>query len=54
MFQTKVVEKVKTHILLSVTLSEKHAVYDVVSKNLEQPERPQMAIEYGAGALHAG
>jgi hypothetical protein len=54
MFQTKVIEKIKTHILLSVTLSEKHAVYVVVSQNLEQPERPKMAIDYGAGALHAG
>jgi len=25
-----------------------------MSKNMEQPERPQMTIQYGACALHAG
>ena len=38
----KVVEKVKVHILCSVTFPENRAVYEIMSKNLEEPERPQM------------
>ena len=46
MFQTKVVEKIKTHILCSVTFfsPENRAVYEVMSKNTVEPGRPQMAI----------
>jgi hypothetical protein len=49
MFQTKVVEKIKTHILCSVTFSfffcfENRAVYEIMWKNTVQPDRPQMAI----------
>ena len=46
---TKIVEKIKTHILNSPT----SAVYEITSKNLVEPERPQMTT-YGAYALHAG
>ena len=39
MFQTKVVEKVKTHILYSVTFFFKnHAVYEILQKNLAELE----------------
>jgi hypothetical protein len=44
MFQTKVVEKIKTHILCSITFSESCAVYEIMWKNAVQPDRPQMAI----------
>jgi hypothetical protein len=46
MFQTKVVEKIKTHILCSATFFfEKRAVCEIMWKNIvEQPERPQMTI----------
>jgi hypothetical protein len=54
MFQTKVVEKIKTHILFSVTFPENRAVYEIMWKNMVQGNRPQMTIEYGACALHAG
>jgi hypothetical protein len=55
MFQTKVVEKIKTHILCSVTFFPKNrAVYEIMWKNTVQPDRPQMTIQYGACALPAG
>jgi hypothetical protein len=34
MFQIKVVEKVKVHILCSVTFSDSRAVYEIVWKNV--------------------
>jgi len=42
----KVVEKIKTHILCSVTSCslENRAVYEIMWKNIVQPDRPQMAI----------
>ena len=43
--QIKVVEKVKIHILCPITFfSEKPAVYDMMMKNVVEPERPQMTI----------
>ena len=54
MFQTKVVEKIKTHILCSVLFSENRIVYEIMSKNVVQTEGPQMTSRYGAYALHAG
>ena len=45
MFETKVVEKIKTHILCPVTFFfENRAVYEVISKNVVEPERPQRTI----------
>ena len=44
-FQTKVVEKIKTHILCSVTfLFENRAVYEIMWKNIVEPYRSQMTI----------
>ena len=40
MSQTKVVEKTKTHISYSITLLESHAVYEIMWKNMLQPDRP--------------
>jgi len=45
MFQTKVVvEEIKTHILCSVTFfpPENRAVYEIMWKNIVQPDRSQM------------
>jgi hypothetical protein len=42
MFQTKVVEKIKTSILRSVTFSENRAVHEVMLKNVIELVRPQM------------
>jgi hypothetical protein len=54
MFQIRVTEKIKTHILYSVTFSENRAVYEIMSKNVVEPERSQTTIQYRAYALHAG
>jgi hypothetical protein len=54
MFQTKGVEKMKTHILCSMIFSENCTVYEIMSKNVVETERPQMTSQYGANALRAG
>ena len=45
-FQTKVVEKIRTRILGSITIffSENRAVYEIMWKNIKEPSRPQMTI----------
>jgi hypothetical protein len=48
MFQTKVVEKIKIHILGSTTLSR------ILCRLLNNMARPQMKISDGACDLHAG
>jgi hypothetical protein len=42
MFQTKLVEKIKTHILCSISFAENRAVYEVMWKNAVELDRPQM------------
>ena len=54
MFWTKVVEKIATHILYSVTFPQDRAIYEIMSKNLVEPDGPQITSQYGAYALHAG
>ena len=55
MFYTKVVEKIKTHTLCSITFFfENRAVYETMSKNVLEPKVPQMTLQYGAYTLHAG
>ena len=45
MFQTNVKEKIKTHILYSITFfSENRTVYEIMRKNYVQPGRPQMTV----------
>jgi hypothetical protein len=46
MFQTNVVEKIKTHILCSVTFIflENRAVYEKMWKNIVERGRPQMTV----------
>ena len=43
-FQTKVVEKVESHILFSITFSENRAMYEVMWKNVLEPDGPQTAV----------
>jgi hypothetical protein len=45
MFQAKVVEKIKTHILCSITSAENRAVFEIMWKNVAKPDRPQMTVE---------
>ena len=44
MFQAKVVEIIKTHILCSITFSENRSVYEIIWKNMVEPDRLQMTI----------
>ena len=44
MFQTKVVEKIETHILYSITFFENRALYEIMWKNIVKSNRPQMKI----------
>ena len=44
MFQTKVVEKIKTHTMCSVTFSENRAFYEKTWKNTVERGRPQITI----------
>jgi hypothetical protein len=39
----KIVQKIKTHILCSITFPENRAVYEIMWKHV-QPDRPQMTI----------
>jgi hypothetical protein len=49
MSQIKVVEKIKIHILCSATFFENRAVYEIMSKNMVEPERPCKGIWRRAG-----
>jgi hypothetical protein len=42
MFQTNVVEKIKTHFTLNNAFSENLAVYETMWKNMVEPELPQI------------
>jgi hypothetical protein len=42
------------HFMPKNILAETRAVYDIMCKNMAHPDRPQMIIQYGACALHAG
>jgi len=45
MFRTKVVEKIKTDILGSIIFFfENRPVYEIMWKNMMEPNRPQMTI----------
>ena len=44
MLQTKVVEEIKTHNLYSVTFFENRSVFEIMWKNMIEPDRPQMTI----------
>jgi len=44
MFQTKFVEKIKTHFIFNNFFLESRAFYEVMWKNIVQPVRPQMTI----------
>jgi hypothetical protein len=44
MFHINVVEKIESHILLSVIFFENRAVYEIMWKNIVESDRPQMKI----------
>jgi len=54
-FSGKVVEKIKTYILFSITFfPESRAVCEIMWKAMVQPHRPQMTKLYGTCASRAG
>jgi hypothetical protein len=44
MFQKKIVEKIKTHVICSVTFLENRAVYEITWKNIIESGRPQISV----------
>ena len=50
LFQTNVVEKIQIHIACSMTifLKKNRAVFEVMRKNLVEPDTPQMVISHSA------
>jgi len=44
MFQTKFMQKIKTHILCSVTFPEYRAVYEIMWKSIVQQSRSHMTV----------
>jgi len=44
MFQTRLVEKIKTHLILK-TFSENLAFYEIIMKNMVGPDRPQITYQ---------
>jgi hypothetical protein len=49
-----VVEKISTRFIFNNFFPKNRAAYEIIWKNMVQPERPQMTVEYGACTLHAG
>jgi len=56
MFETKVVEKVKIHILCAITFvfTENHAIYEIMWRNIIELDRPRMTVQYSECVLYAG
>jgi hypothetical protein len=45
MFQTKVVEKIKAFNAYSIFFFENRAIYELMWKNVVQPDRPKVTIQ---------
>jgi len=43
-----------THFMCITFFPENRAVYEIMWKNIVQPGRPQLTIQYGACPMHAG
>jgi hypothetical protein len=53
-FRTKLVEKSKQILCSTIFSPENPNLYETMWKAVVQQDRPQMAIQYGAFAFHAG
>ena len=53
-FLNKIVEKIEKHFTFGNFFSENCVAFELTSKNMVEPEKPQITIQYGACALHAG
>ena len=52
MFEINVVEKIKTYFMFHNFFPiGNRAVYEIMCKNVVEPERPEMTIKYGAHSL---
>ena len=47
-------ENQNTHFMFSNFFPENRTVYEIMSKNVVEPEGPQMTSQYGAYEFHAG
>jgi len=54
MFQTNVVEKIKTRIFCATFFFYNRAIDEMMWKSIADPDKPQMTIQCGASALHTG
>jgi len=45
MFWAKIVEKIETKFLCSIIFFKNRAVYEIMWKNILQPDRPQVTIQ---------
>jgi hypothetical protein len=45
MFQAKFIDKTKTHFMLNNIFSENRAIYEIMGKNIVEPDRPQCGAE---------
>jgi len=54
MFQTKVGESIKVHILGSKLFPEKLAIFEIIWRNMIEPDRLQMTTQYGSFDLYVG
>jgi len=53
-FQVKVLKKIKIFYVQQIFFSENRALYEIMWKNVVEPEMPQTTVQYGACALYAG
>ena len=44
----------KTYFMFNRLFPKNDDVYEIMQKNIVQPDRPQVTIKYGAHALRAG
>jgi hypothetical protein len=51
---TRVVQKIRTHILCSIHLSENRTLYETMSKTVVETQGLQMTSQYGAYTFYAG
>ena len=52
-FRQKVQGKSKDTFMFNNSFSKNHAVYEIMSKNVVEPERPQVTTQYGTYTLRA-
>jgi hypothetical protein len=52
--EKKVQRKSKHTFYIQYLFSKNRAVYEIISKNMVEPEGPQMTSEHSAYELHAG